>query len=328
MEAGSNAFNAFAAAERLKFKAPGKLSSLGDFVTRAPVSTTDRTAFTALLKEGDGKGLWSRAKSAGVSEEGIATLQLQGQLAYLTLNNADLSASLQPKLTTGDVRQLIELDFDQPATWVREITALAGGDDGRLGALIPPAIEGHNNQDRLNSYSEELARRVRQMDANRVTMRQLARGDLDGISTGARDGVQTFLANATMKQFRLGQTAMSSFLSEHGEDTLLPGMTAVEKTAAMDEVKSLHRLYSLSISDKTLNVLRKKGFKSAHDITRLPYLNSPKTGRTGNRLHQRNAGDLLEGAATVGHDRQRVYRCETAWDRAPGRQHGRQIGRS
>src|SRR5207253_3393542 len=141
----------------------------------------------------------------------------------------------------------------------------------RLGKLIPPAFHGRNNQERLTAYGEELARRVRQMDPNRVTMRHLARGDLDGLASGARAGIQGFLSIATAKGFRLGQTPISSFVAEHGDDTLLPGMNPTQKKAALDDVKTLHRLYSVSPSDKTLNVLLKKGFKSAYDIVSLPY---------------------------------------------------------
>ena len=285
VEVGAKAFGEFAATERLNFKAPGKLSTLSEIVIRAPVSAEDRAAFTSVLKEGNGEKLWSRAKDAGVSEQGIVNLQLQGKLAYLTLNNAELTADLQSKLGTGDVQQLIELDFDRSVTWSGEISALAGDDDGRLGMLIPPAFEGRNNQERLRAYSDELARRVRQMDPNRVTMRQLARGDLDGLGSGAHASVQAFLGNAASKGFRLGQTAMSSFVAEYGEDTLLPGINAVEKKAALNEVKSLHRLYSVSSSDKALNVLLKKGFTSAYDITRLSYgdfvgLVGPEIGST------------------------------------------------
>ncbi|WON73553.1 neuraminidase-like domain-containing protein [Nitrosospira sp. Is2] len=286
VEAGVKAFKALAETEFLNFIPPGKLSNLSEFVARASVSPEDRTAFTNILKEGNGENLWSRAKQAGVSEQGITTLQLQGKLAYLTLNNAELTTWLLEKIGSGDVLKLIELDFDQAATWVREISALANGYDARIGSLVPPAFTGLNNQARLQAYSEELARRVRQMDGNRVTMRQLERGDLDGISSEAKAGVQAFLGSAASKGFRLGQTAISSFIKEHGEENLLPDKTPAEKKAALDEVKSVHRLYSLSPSDKALNVLRKKGFTSAYDITALPYrdfvnLVGPEIGATG-----------------------------------------------
>jgi hypothetical protein len=285
VEAASGAFREFAATERLKFKVPGTLSSRSDFAGCAGVSAADRQAFLGALKDTARTDLWQRATQAGVSAKGVETLKLQGKLAYLTANNADLTDRVQPKLTSGDARQLIELDYDRPEKWKDELTSMAGGDKSRLSQIIPPAFEGVDADDRLDSYADELSRRVRQMDPNRVTMRRLSRGDLDGLPAGARARVEGFLGNASQKGFKLGQTAFSSFVAEHGEGSLLPGLGLDEKKAAIADVKALHRLYSLAPSDKTLNVLLKAGFKSAYDIVGIPYDDfirrySPEVGST------------------------------------------------
>ncbi|MFH0730309.1 MAG: hypothetical protein V2B19_28700 [Pseudomonadota bacterium] len=285
VKAGAKAFAEFASREHFNFIPPGKLAGLSHFVTRAMVNDADRTAFTAVVKQANGENLWRRAKDAGVSDKGIETLRLQGKFAYLTLNNVELSESLQTMLSNGDVRELIERDFDQATTWSKQISTLADNDDRRLGKLLPPAFEGRNNQERLLAYCDELARRVRQMDPNRVTLRQISRGALDGLQPSAQELVLPFLTNAGKKGFRLGQTAFSSFMSENEENELLPGMSPEQKKEAINEVKTLHRLYSVSPSDESLNVLLKKGFKSAYDITRLPYpdflrLVGPEIGST------------------------------------------------
>jgi len=302
VETGAKAFGEFATQERLSFRPPGKLAGLSDFVTRAPVSARDAAAFTSALKERSGGDLWARAKTAGVSEQGITDLKLQGKLAYLTLNNVELAARLQPKLRRGDARQLIELDFDQASTWNREISDLAGNDAGRLGKLIPPAFEGGSDQERLALYSEELARRVRQMDPNSVTLRQLQRGDLDGLSPDARAGIGSFLSTATAKGFRLGQTPVSSFVKQHTEDVLLPGMNSAQKKAALEHVKTLHRMYSVTPSDEALNVLLKKGFRSAYDIVAVPYEHfvrfvAPEVGST--RVAEQIYWKAQQQAATI-----------------------------
>jgi hypothetical protein len=270
VEPAMQAFRDFAARERLSFTPSGKLGGISDFLKSASVSAADAAAFNAIVKEGGGEDVWSRAKAAGVSAQGIARLQLQGKLAYLTLNNVELTAYLMSRVGTGDGQQLIELDFDRSATWVKAIRGLVGDDDAHLARLVPPAFEGRNTGERLSAYSDELARRVRQMDPNKVTMRQLARGDLDGLGPGARAGVQAFLSSPAAKDFRLGQTSMSRFVAEQGEAALLPGLNQEQKKAALDDVRTLHRLYSVSPSDKALNALLKTGFKSAYDIVSVP----------------------------------------------------------
>lgn len=269
--AGVSAFREFVATERLNFKVPGTLSSRAEFATRAAISAPDRQAFLGALKDGPGADLWQRAAQAGVSAKGVETLKLQGKIAYLTANNAELTERIQPKVTSNDARQLIDLDYDRPEKWRDELTSMAGGGKARLGQLIPPAFGGADADERLDAYSDELARRVRQMDPNRVTMRRLSRGDLDGLSAGARSRVEKFLGNASAKGFKLGQTAFSSFVDEHGEAALLPGLSTDEAKSARADVKMLHRLYSLAPTDKTLNVLLKAGFKSAYDIVAIPY---------------------------------------------------------
>jgi hypothetical protein len=271
VEAGSSAFRELAATERLNFKVPGTPSSRSDFIERAPVPAADRKAFLGVLKDEATPDLWQRASQAGVSATSVDALRLQGKLAYLTGNNVELTERLQPKITTGDARQLIELDYDRPENWRDELASMTGGDESRLGQLIPSAFGGADAGERLDAYADELARRVRQMDPNRVTMRCLSRGDLDGVPAGARAGVETFLGNAAQRGFGLGQTAFSAFVAEHGEAALLPGLGAEEKRSTLAEVKSLHRVYSLAPSDKALNILLKYGFKSAYDIVAIPY---------------------------------------------------------
>src|SRR5439155_9576600 len=98
----------------------------------APISAADKAAFTSLLKEGNPEKLWDRAKAAGVSDQGINVLKLQGQLAYLTLNNVGLVIDLQQKIGNGTALQLIDLDFDLAETWNKEIAGLATRRDIRL----------------------------------------------------------------------------------------------------------------------------------------------------------------------------------------------------
>ena len=175
------------------------------------------------------------------------------------------------------------------------------------------AFHAKDNQERLAAYCEELARRVRQMDPQRVTLRQIGRGDIDAIGPERRANIQAFFGTATSKgrDFRLGQTPMSQFVLEHGDTALLPGMSPEKRKATLDEVRTLHRLYSISTSDQEMNTLLKAGFKSArrHQPLVVHRFRAASASPSGAEAVAR---DLLEGAGAIRDDRQSFHGRETA----------------
>ena len=239
-----------------------------------------------MAREGNTDDVWKSARDVGVSDDGIRKLQLQGKLAYLTFNNAQLAEFLETKISSSPL-ELIDLGYYEEAPWCDALRQLSGGDDARQAALIPPLFRGADLETRANSYAFELARRVRQMDTHAVTVDRIAKGKIEGVAD--RESTGQFLRNASAQGFRLGRTPLTKFMNDN-QSSVWTGIEPEKRTAVMDNVKVLSSLYSVSPSDETMSALLSAGFKSATSIARLNlddfhgrisrYLPSPKPGDT------------------------------------------------
>lgn len=262
------AFVEFAAEYKFVNKLPGTQSSPKDFVTKALIAADDRATFEKVIREEGSDDLWERAKRAGVSDTGIKNLQLQGKLAYLTFNNAEVADYLAGQIKS-DVIELIKLGFYNAAKWDGVLHTLAEDDETKLNALIPPAFTGRNIEERLLGYTTELARRVRLMDTHAVTVERIATGKIGGVD--AREGVTKFLEKAVPLGFRLGKTPLSSFVAKN-KDAL---WTETEKEEEVEEVlasmRTLSALYGMTPSDEALSALLLAGYKSATAIAQEDY---------------------------------------------------------
>ncbi|SOD42217.1 neuraminidase-like domain-containing protein [Nitrosovibrio sp. Nv4] len=281
---GLEAFTNFAADYKFTTGISGAPSSAKDFVAKARISDADRAAFAKVVRDDEPRGLWERAKNAGVSQGAIDKLQLQGKLAYLTFNNAELVEVLVGKV--GDnVLALIDLGYGDEDTWKVTIRDLASDDNAKLAALIPLSFTGRDQDERLDVYAAELARRVRQMDPHAVTVQRIASGKLAGVAE--RDGIAVFLRNAVPVGFRLGQTPLSTFIAGN-EAAVWNGIPAEKRDAVLGSVKTLSSLYAASPTDEALSAVLQAGFRSATAIAKAdfatfshrvaPYL--PKGSRT------------------------------------------------
>jgi Neuraminidase-like domain len=261
------AFRAFAADYRFNHQIQGAVSTPKEFVGKARISSEDRTVFSQVVREEKTEDLWERAKTAGVSEDGIQTLQLQGKLAYLTFNNVELADYLLDQVST-DPLQLIELGYYDKEQWKQALRDLAGGDANRLSALIPPAFPGNSAEERLDAYTEELARRVRQMDPHAVTVDRIASGKIDGVPQ--RDDVGRFLQNAAPLGFRLGATPVGAFVAAN-ETAVWNGVADSRRDATLEGVRTLSSLYAVSPTDEAMNALLVAGYTSATGIAMHDY---------------------------------------------------------
>lgn len=262
------AFVEFAAEYKFVNKLPGTQSSPKDFVTKAPIAADDREMFEKVIRD-DGSGdLWERAKSAGVSDKGIKNLQLQGKLAYLTFNNAEVADYLANQIES-DVIELIKLGFYEAVKWDEALQTLAEDDDTKLGTLIPPAFSGRNVKERLLGYTTELARRVRQMDTHAVTVDRIATSKIGGVD--ARKGVTKFLKKAVPLGFRLGKTPLSSFVAKNKSALWTESEKEEEVEEVLASMRTLTALYGMTPSDEALSALLLAGYKSATAIAQEDY---------------------------------------------------------
>lgn len=267
VESGIRAFREFAADFRFNNKIAGAVSSPKDFIGKTRLSDADRTAFSSVIREEEIENLWERAKAAGVSDAGIKRLQIQGKLAYLTFNNAELAAYLEAKIS-ADPLELIELGYYEDTRWKDTLRELAGADENKCAALIPSLFTGRDVDERVDAYAAELSRRVRQMDPHAVTVDRIATAKMDGVPDA--DNVGKFLKNVAGKGFRLGKTPLSRFIDTNGSD-LWNGIATEKQESTLATVRKLSSLYSVSPSDEAMNVLLAAGFTSATDIAMYSY---------------------------------------------------------
>ncbi|OUL29491.1 hypothetical protein BV378_05965 [Nostoc sp. RF31YmG] len=265
-------FANFARQTRRAAIATGAVSSLGDLLSKTTLTDTEKTVFEDLHATYQSGELWQKAQENGIASEKIQGLQLQGKLAYLTLNSANLAASLQSEIGSPEnVAQLVEKDLYQPDAWKARLMAL-GNDDEALKALIPPVYQVEVNdapaaalRASLDAYAADLARKVRLSFPTQVVERMIEKDELHlGEQHEAlKSPVRTFLQNARSLGFELGQTPVAAFIQENQENPILKDNINPE---IVQQIKLLHRLYQITPSNESLKVLASQGFTSAQDV--------------------------------------------------------------
>ncbi|MCD9025517.1 neuraminidase-like domain-containing protein [Cohnella silvisoli] len=278
MAAANQVFEQFAMDKRRNMIVPGMLSNVGDMLDQVRMEPDHKAVFEklVLMHDGEDEELWVEAKAQGIPRERIADMQLQGKLAYLTLNNAPLTKALQDELGSQDnLAQLVEKDLYKQDEWVDRLHRMAY-DDGTLNPdkvakLIPAAYTHKDINDRVTAYANDLARKVRQSFPTHVISRMLAKDDL---TLGAQHAemkapVQSLLNNAVTKGFQLGRTPVGQFLMQHGE-TLFDGFTEDDKQLAETGVKLLTRAYQMTPNDESMTKLLALGFTSARQVASIP----------------------------------------------------------
>ncbi len=268
-----SAFDTFRLETRRKTVVPGALSNVGEMLAAATIDTVHLATFEklALLNDGDHKALWKDAEAEGIPSDQISTLQLQGKLAYLTLNNAPLTAALQPEIGTQDqLAQLVEKDLYRQEQWVTRLDELSQNDPDRLAQLIPSAYAQPDLNDRRNAYAADMARMVRQTYPTQVVQRMIGKDELKlGAEHAAlKAPMQTFLRNAVEKGFQIGRTPVDQFIQQH-DQSLFAGIDASNHELAETGAKLLTRAYQMTPNDNAMTALLDLGFTSARQVTEL-----------------------------------------------------------
>jgi peptidoglycan hydrolase-like protein with peptidoglycan-binding domain len=264
------AYQKFAVATLQVVRAPGAVSSYGDLFSKSGLNDAEKQSFAQLyfanVRAAD--GLWDKAQAQGIARDKIDGLRLQGKLAYLTSNSANLVASLQQDIGRPDqVANLVENDLYQSDAWKARLRKIAGTDN-LLAGMIPERYGGEKTADRLEAYAADLARRVRMSFPTRVVARMVEKGD---IRLGAQQtAVTTFLKNAINLGYELGRTPVDSFVAQNS-DKIFSGVTTGDTLSTTESVKLLHRMYQITPSNESLKTLIDLGFSSAFEITRLPF---------------------------------------------------------
>ena len=303
--AAQGAFTTFAAKTNLALKVTGATSAfstlLGSVITDPQQQTNfAQVFFNPTVAEQD---LWTQAAAAGIPAASITALQVQGQLSYLTYNNASLIQSLQARFaTTGaGLSSLADADFHLDTTWVNAINTLAANTPGGVQALVPSTYGGNA----LEADAADMARKIRVSFPTRVVARMAETGAL-GVSPNTAPAVATFLRMADAAGYQLGRTPLNAFLKS------LPPGTAAPDGPTTAALKQIHRLYQITPSNESLQAALKLGFGSARDV--MAHTQDAFMARFGasfpsaQEAHPR----LPEGAAGLRGDAQPVRGCEAA----------------
>jgi Neuraminidase-like domain/Salmonella virulence plasmid 28.1kDa A protein len=275
IEKAKNAFERFAHSTLLDAKAPGALSSTADLLNTSGLSNGERKEKSTfenlyLNHRGSPEELWQKAREKGIPDEKIKGLRLQGKLAYLTLNNAYLSAKLKEKISSlENLSKLAELGFYKEEAWKDLLNnGMADGNPQALERFIPPAYEGEKNvNNRLDAYAADLARKVRLSFPTKVVGQMIKKGEMK-LSEDSNDNesIVSFLDEAEKIGFQLGRVPIDAFV-ENNKEHLFPSNTPDEKIKiAKENIKKLQRLYQITPSNESLNILLEQGFTSANDI--------------------------------------------------------------
>jgi ABC toxin-like protein/neuraminidase-like protein/virulence plasmid A protein len=265
-------FQTFAVTTALGSPTPGSLSTYGQLLNSSGLSEPVRTTFAQVYlnhRGGDPDALWQQATAAGISAQDVQLLQQQGKLAFLTLNNHEVTARLQADLAITDPVQLVGQDFYRPDKWKNEIRALAGTDVQKLDQLIPPAYDGETVEDRLGAYAEDMARKVRLSYPTQVIGRMVEQDTSNTFKLdAARTSTATFLNHAANLGFKLGETPVEKFLKD--QPSALNVVETSERVNVVENARALQRVYQITPSNEAMSALMAMKLTSAYDIAGMP----------------------------------------------------------
>lgn len=267
-------FATFATKVRLNIPAPGSRSTYGELLKASGLSADAQTKFAPvyLSHRGDASQLWDEARKAGLDDAQVGKLQLQGKLAFLAGNSEGMTARLMKKKINDPV-QLVEQNFHRADSWVKEVLGQAGipldrrnnltdADKKKLDAEVPATYAAEKVEDRLASYAEDMARKVRLSYPTQVVGRLIEQDEIK--LPAARDATVTLMKNAAGQGFRLGETPVAAFLKTHVG--VRDGMADNEFQVAQQQMKTLQRVYQITPSNEAMPVLISLGMTSAYDV--------------------------------------------------------------
>jgi hypothetical protein len=251
--AALQAFQSISAANILQAPPLVGPSSLGDLARFAfPNDTQGQQRFAGLYVQyrNDPPALWAQV-SQMFGAETASRVQLTGQLAYLTVNNASLITALykaagQNAITSAS--DLVVLGYYQAPAWA----ALMANVD------VPAQIPGSTPKEQKNNYADLLAAQVRLSYPTAVMGQMVSSGTVPVLGGASVQGpVAAFLA-AAQGDFDIGSEPVSRYLARTG--------TTADQ-AVVDQVTRIQRVQQITPSTRALSGLLQAGVDSAYAVT-------------------------------------------------------------
>lgn len=191
--------------------------------------------------------MWEAVRGA-FGEAVEKRMRVDGQLAYLTLNNAPLIRKLreEPNISElNDTLDLVSHGYYRAERW----QALAPD------AAIPPEIEGQDDGERQQRYHELLAAQVRLSYPTAVVAQMVKAGETV-VAAGRAGAVHAFLSEHHGR-FEIGRQQVEQYLA-HQSLSLEPEVK--------QEIIRIQRVYQITPSDVAMNALLKQGVDSAYAV--------------------------------------------------------------
>lgn len=264
IRAMATTFQAISAQKLLSEPAKVGASSLKDLLSVAALDEGQQSAFARLHAawRGDMPGFWTAVgddpafgATPGERSSLVSRLQLDGRLAFLTINNAPLVQKLHATagtLALSDAVQLAQAGYHRADAW-RELL----GQD----VPVPPEIPGDGDESRRANYAAFLAAQIR-LSYPTASVAQMVKAGVVRLPGSADDAAQR----------------LHAFLAEH-QETFDIGAEPVERYLARNavaaggdvvgDVSRLQRVYQITPGDEAMAGLLKRGVDAAYHVVRL-----------------------------------------------------------
>ncbi|MBI1744418.1 hypothetical protein HYR54_15315 [Candidatus Acetothermia bacterium] len=195
---------------------------------------------------------WDSVKQS-FGENTAKRLQLDGQLGYLSLNNAPLISGLynvEQKNPLASTLDLAQRGYYNAEKWSKLL-------DGAI--AVPEQIPGGTLDEKRTNYANLLAAQVR-LSFPTAAVAEMVRRDEVPLTTAAdvRDGVYAFLTEHQGK-FEIGMQPVEQYIARNN-------LQVADET--VKQVKRLQRVYQITPSDQAMTGLLKRGIDAAYHIVR------------------------------------------------------------
>lgn len=245
-------FQSSAARQALDSRATAGTSSLREMLALTLKDDRERQERFAELQarhREDPEKLWGAVRQE-LGPEIADRLQVDGQLGFLTLNNAPLIERLHrdgrgPLATT---RELVDRGLYQARKW-----------EELVGDAIPAEIPGATVAEKRANYTELLASQVRLSFPTAVLAERVRSGELN-VGAEGRDGVAELLSKNDGK-FEIGLQPIDQFLARNR-------MEEAVAEPVKREIRKLQRVYQITPDDRAMQVLLDDGLDSAYRVVR------------------------------------------------------------
>jgi hypothetical protein len=244
------AFRRLSAQRLLTGPALAGASSLKEMLDASRLNESQQTKFAELYTthRSDLPKFWEEVEGefgAGASQR----LQVDGKLAFLTINNAPLMRVLRDDAGGDGLRDTVELarkGLHRAAAWGRFL------DDG---VAVPEEIPGGTPEAKRANYAEYLAAQVRLSYPTASVAEMVKSGDM---AVSEPERVHAFLTEHQGK-FEIGMMPVGQYVKRNQLDVAAETLT---------QVKRVERVYQITPSDRAMNGLMKRGVDSASQVVR------------------------------------------------------------